>query len=479
MENIYQRKLFYPFIGVICLLNALGLFLCYFYSDTAMADEMEHLRVSWFVSQGYFPYRDFFEHHHPLLWFVWSPLMKILPQKFDYAWYTARFVAALFSVGSLIIFFFWVKRFFGGVKTACLAICFSFMIYVSWYTFSIFKPDTFARFFYMFGLYQFFAFCQNKKTKDLVWSGINFTISFLFLQTLIFSILPLAFPMIWLLYKKQISLKILSIAAMVPLLMLSAVLVFLSLTDSLSAYFQLNWVFNSYIFKAAPFHDDPVIYFYGIYIFIAVASSLFLLIKHKTDFNTNVVIVLFFGELFHLLYFSSVLPHYFMYLFIFSAVIWALIFQYIVDSVFINTIKLCLIASIAINASMLYVHNNNRILKIMNILENSENKTILNCIDIFYVWEPLHHYYWFYPNMEAVDSILYNRYPEFDINKYLLANKIEYISMNNRENCGVDLEENILPPDNYKNLQNFIIKPEVYDKYEEIYKGFYKRKADF
>lgn len=115
----------------------------------------------------------------------------------------------------------------------------------------------------------------------------------------------------------------------------------------------------------------------------------------------------------------------------------------------------------------------------MNILENSENKTVLNCIDIFYVWEPLHHYYWFYPNMEAVDSILYNRYPEFDINKYLLANKIEYISMNNRENCGVDLEENILPPDNYKNLQNFIIKPEVYDKYEEIYKGFYKRKADF
>ena len=51
--------------------------------------------------------------------------------------------------------------------------------------------------------------------------------------------------------------------------------------------------------------------------------------------------------------------------------------------------------------------------------------------------------------------------------------------MNNRENCGVDLEENILPSDNYKNLQNFIIKPEVYDKYEEIYKGFYKRKADF
>ncbi len=485
MGNIYQRKLFYLFIGLICLLNVLGVILCYFYSNTAMADEMEHLRASWFVSQGYLPYRDFFEHHHPLLWFGWSPLMKILPQKFDYAWYTARFAAALFSIGSLTVFFFWVKRFFGGVKTACLAICFSFMIYVNWYTFSIFKPDTFARFFYMLGLYEFFAFCQNKKTKDLVWCGVNFTISFLFLQTLIFSILPLMFPTIWLLYKKQISWKALVIAAVIPLLMFLAALIFLSLTDSLSAYFQLNWVFNSYLFKVSQFHNNPVIYFYGIYIFMAVASSLFLIIKRKTDFNINVVIMLFWGELFHLLYFSAVWPHYFVYLFIFSAVIWALTFQYITDGVFINTTKLCLIAGIAINASMLYVlyvHNNKSILKIMNIMniiENSENKTVLNCIDVFYVWEPLHHYYWFYPNIEVVDSVLHNRYPEFDINEYLQSNKIEYISMDKNIKCDAVLEENALPPDNRKNLQNFSIRPEVYDKYEEIYSGFYKRKADF
>ena len=167
MENIYQRKSFYPFIFVILFLNVLGIVLSYFYSSTAMVDELEHLRASWFVSQGYLPYRDFFEHHHPLLWFAWAPLMKILPQQFDFAWHITKFIASLFSVGSLIIFFFWVKRFFGGTKTAFLAICFSFIIYVSWYTFSIFKPDTFARFFYLLGLYQFFAFCQNKKTKDL------------------------------------------------------------------------------------------------------------------------------------------------------------------------------------------------------------------------------------------------------------------------------------------------------------------------
>lgn len=85
MENIYQRKSFYPFIFVILFLNVLGIVLSYFYSSTAVVDELEHLRASWFVSQGYLPYRDFFEHHHPLLWFAWAPLMKILPQQFDFA----------------------------------------------------------------------------------------------------------------------------------------------------------------------------------------------------------------------------------------------------------------------------------------------------------------------------------------------------------------------------------------------------------
>ena len=115
----------------------------------------------------------------------------------------------------------------------------------------------------------------------------------------------------------------------------------------------------------------------------------------------------------------------------------------------------------------------------MRLLESSENKTVLNCGDVFYVWEPLHHYYWFYPYMEAIDSILYNRYPEFDINEYLQANKIEYISMNERVKCDAALEKNALPPDNYHYLQNFIITPEIYDEYEEVYEGFYKRKADF
>lgn len=44
------------------------------------SDEIEHVHAGWLVAQGHVPYRDFFEHHHPLLWFVIAGLLPFLPE---------------------------------------------------------------------------------------------------------------------------------------------------------------------------------------------------------------------------------------------------------------------------------------------------------------------------------------------------------------------------------------------------------------
>jgi hypothetical protein len=41
-------------------------------------DETEHLHCSWMVSCGMVPYRDFWQHHSPLLWVLLSPFFKLL-----------------------------------------------------------------------------------------------------------------------------------------------------------------------------------------------------------------------------------------------------------------------------------------------------------------------------------------------------------------------------------------------------------------
>ena len=38
-------------------------------------DEKEHLYASYLISKGDIPYRDFFEHHHPLLWYLFAPIV--------------------------------------------------------------------------------------------------------------------------------------------------------------------------------------------------------------------------------------------------------------------------------------------------------------------------------------------------------------------------------------------------------------------
>ncbi len=42
-------------------------------------DEVEHLHAAWLVAQGDVPYRDFWQHHPPLLWIVLAPLVDAVP----------------------------------------------------------------------------------------------------------------------------------------------------------------------------------------------------------------------------------------------------------------------------------------------------------------------------------------------------------------------------------------------------------------
>jgi hypothetical protein len=63
---------------VFAMLVLGGLFtfrLANFHTRWFNPDEFEHVHVSWLVSEGLLPYRDFFEHHTPWLWYLLAPLV--------------------------------------------------------------------------------------------------------------------------------------------------------------------------------------------------------------------------------------------------------------------------------------------------------------------------------------------------------------------------------------------------------------------
>ena len=47
-------------------------------------DELEHLHATWCVAQGQLPYRDFFEHHTPLLYYLLAPIAALLKPELSY-----------------------------------------------------------------------------------------------------------------------------------------------------------------------------------------------------------------------------------------------------------------------------------------------------------------------------------------------------------------------------------------------------------
>ena len=73
--NVQNKRFGTVLIGLICV-NILFVIWTLFYSSIIVSDDVEHLRAAYFVSLGEVPYRDFFEHHHPLLWYVFAPIVK-------------------------------------------------------------------------------------------------------------------------------------------------------------------------------------------------------------------------------------------------------------------------------------------------------------------------------------------------------------------------------------------------------------------
>jgi hypothetical protein len=60
------------FIAVAAWLLVFG-----FFARPMDHDEVEHLHASWLVAQGQVPFRDFWQHHSPMLYLVLSPLMRL------------------------------------------------------------------------------------------------------------------------------------------------------------------------------------------------------------------------------------------------------------------------------------------------------------------------------------------------------------------------------------------------------------------
>ncbi len=107
--------LFMAFFVFVAFYSALTSFKGFF------VDTIEHIHSSWLVSEGKLPYKDFFQHHNLLLWFLFAPVTKIFYQN-PIIFSMAKGIGVIGYLTVIWIIYQINYRFIYGQKTARLSL---------------------------------------------------------------------------------------------------------------------------------------------------------------------------------------------------------------------------------------------------------------------------------------------------------------------------------------------------------------------
>ncbi|MBU0762305.1 MAG: glycosyltransferase family 39 protein, partial [Candidatus Altiarchaeota archaeon] len=164
----------------------------FFIPSAGFFDETENLHASWLVYRGYIPYRDFFEHHTPLTWYVLSPLFNFYMDDIRIL-NTGKQIMLLISFLDLLIVYS-ISRQYMGVKPSLLAVTLLATQYNFFLNMSKIYNEAFLIFFTLLSFRFLLAGLKNKSNTWFFLAGTAMGIGFGFKQTalLLFPVIPVS-----------------------------------------------------------------------------------------------------------------------------------------------------------------------------------------------------------------------------------------------------------------------------------------------
>ena len=276
-------------IWLFCGLISLMVICCLAYKIILSADEREHLYCSYLVWRGEIPYRDFFEHHHPLLWYIFAPLL-IFFHNTPWIWFIIRgFTIILLLITAYFVYK--IARLIDDDKERALV---SAVLYCSFYAVQYvafsFRPDNLMLLLFVAGVYYFFCYVAYEKKRYLIGSYFLFLLSFLALQKILFMLIVMGGIVFFLprLHKNLgLELKML----LLPILGFALFLGYWYYHGVLKDYFELNFILNMKI-KIVAYERSPLVWGGNL---LGLWFS-YLLFK-KANYYLKAVIILFLGTL--------------------------------------------------------------------------------------------------------------------------------------------------------------------------------------
>ncbi|MBO5038577.1 MAG: glycosyltransferase family 39 protein [Alphaproteobacteria bacterium] len=245
-SNLKDNRFFQQTAKIIAffvLLYAIGFsFWTVFYTETGNGDNVEHIHATWLVAYGKVPYRDFFEHHNPLLWYVFAPILKHFMNPVSLL-DLAHAIGILGGIATFFVVYKICTRFFASKFATLLSLLTLCPPYYYIFCFN-YNPDTFMALCFALGLYFLFSFWDKPKLVSLCLSFEMFFLAFLFTQKILIVLFVLGVLSLYIFYQKRTPAGIILNALVLPVLSLFLFIALLYHADALEIYWKSNYPFN-------------------------------------------------------------------------------------------------------------------------------------------------------------------------------------------------------------------------------------------
>lgn len=437
-KYVSLKSFIYKFEFAVLAVISLTILVWFTYTFVLLGDEREHLGSTFLIYNGQRPYVDFFEHHHPLLWYVFLPVFHFF-QNSGEVWYATRtFELALILINAFVVFkiaYLIVPNRFFAWLSALFSIC-SHVVFVAQITF---RPDTLMSLLLFCGLYFFLRYLKEHKNNSLYLAFVFFFFSFMAQQKALIFLFFVGMLILYLIYKKEISFCLILKALIEPVVLFAAYLFYLYHTGALKDYFELNYLLNIKARYLFTYEVASSIWFWlgNVLAVIILATKQPRLLKYMSFLCICFSVIL---------YILGTFVQYWVPLYSLLAVISAYVVLWLADSLRIVVLAI-IIVSTAFN-NLIYIKDQkvfppldffvgvtNKVVK--TALKNE--KIIGNIEVVGGLREDATGYYWFGRDyMAVIDNHYFNRHPLPNINDIIRKEKPKIVVIRQQLGCTND-----------------------------------------
>lgn len=421
LNNHYRSVL----IILISSIGVLALFVCL--NKFFHLDEIEHMHCAWYIKNGYIPYRDFFEHHNPLLWYLLLPLLYLAGDSAN-TLLLARLFMLCITVGTIYCSYLITSAISKSKETGliCAVLLFSTVLFMEKGV--EIRPDVPQVLFGMISLYFLIRFFRDRSNNNMIFSGFSAAVSFLFLQKTIFLLVAYGGIFAYGIFKREISVKNTICflgGVLAPVLLYGS---YLYMTGSFHDYLLTNWQLNHHYLGSKGISTKPVrtlarslIPNFPFWI-IAISSVFYLLLKKNICKEIKIVVFVGLVQIASLYFYSVSYKQYYLFPVALLSVSGAYFLTNILDAgKIIKTHRVALCAAILLWAVPFMLTDNinsNRfqLEKIKYVLSMTKDTDLVyDGANNFNLFRHDLHYFWFQlAQMKNYNELSGNRFGDYD-----------------------------------------------------------------